>query len=226
YYYWGEHKRAPLRRSLPPSLPPSLRKILSDSPSVVTFGGPTEIQEENRRGFAMPMTKAEMKVQLDEARASVESFKQEVNRITKEKDALAARVEEVTELRATIEELRRETQGDATGDLEDQLAETRWRLEESERESEVAVLRAKETTREELQQTHKRELESSDYLIQLLREKVEQLQQQVETTGDGARRRPTGMRFSETLTKFNGEDVDDEGAFLRWLRKLEWIAEL
>ncbi|XP_019852711.1 PREDICTED: uncharacterized protein LOC109582438 [Amphimedon queenslandica] len=174
----------------------------------------------------MPMTKAEMKVQLDEARASVESFKQEVNRITKEKDALAARVEEVTELRATIEELRRETQGDATGDLEDQLAETRWRLEESERESEVAVLRAKETTREELQQTHKRELESSDYLIQLLREKVEQLQQQVETTGDGARRRPTGMRFSETLTKFNGEDVDDEGAFLRWLRKLEWIAEL
>uniref|UniRef100_A0A1X7UBA5 Uncharacterized protein n=1 Tax=Amphimedon queenslandica TaxID=400682 RepID=A0A1X7UBA5_AMPQE len=170
----------------------------------------------------MPMTEAKIKVQLDEACTSVESFKQEVNGITKEKDARV----EITELRATVVELKKAAQGDATGDVEDQLVETQWRLEESERESEVAIVRAKDTIRKELHQILKQELQSLYYLIQLFRDKVEQMQQLVETTGDGACRRPTAMRFSETINMFNREDVDDKGTFLRWLRKLKRIAEL
>ena len=33
--------------------------------------------------------------------------------------------------------------------------------------------------------------------------------------------RPTMTKLSETLTKFSGEDTEDEGAFSRWLCKLE-----
>ena len=41
-------------------------------------------------------------------------------------------------------------------------------------------MKEKEAMRQEMSQTHKAELESRDYLIQLLKEKVESLQKQVE----------------------------------------------
>ena len=41
--------------------------------------------------------KGEMKVQLDEAHALLESLKQELGRITEEKDELAVKLEEVTD---------------------------------------------------------------------------------------------------------------------------------
>ena len=101
--------------------------------------------------------------------------------------------------------------------------------------------------------THEGELESWDYLIQLLKEKVGCLQQQLERnpatsssedlTSEAqdndhvmvhpvfdvphdTQHRPTTIKLSETLTKFSGEDNEDEGAFPRWLRKLERVAGL
>ena len=38
--------------------------------------------------------------------------------------------------------------------------------------------------------------------------------------------RQTTIKLIETLTKFSGEDTEDEGAFKRWLHKLERVAEL
>ena len=48
-------------------------------------------------------------------------------------------------------------------------------------------MRVKEDTREEMLRAHKREIESRDYLIQLVKEKVGCLQQQLE--------RPTHVKF-------------------------------
>ena len=47
--------------------------------------------------------------------------------------------------------------------------ETRWRLEESERTSELMLMRVKEDTNEEMLRAHEWELELWDYLIQLLK---------------------------------------------------------
>ena len=130
-----------------------------------------------------------MKVQLDEARALVGSLKQELGRITKEKDELAVKLEEVTDkLGSTeeqVEELRttaeaRQSATEDVGDLEDQLAEARWWLEKSERTSELMLMMVKDDTREEMLRAHERELELRDYLIQLLKEKVGCLQHQLE----------------------------------------------
>ena len=38
--------------------------------------------------------------------------------------------------------------------------------------------------------------------------------------------RLTTIKLSETLAKFSGEDTEDEGAFSRWLHKLERVAWL
>ena len=65
-------------------------------------------------------------------------------------------------------------------DLEDQLAEAHQHLQESKRTSEHRFTRAKEDTREKMLCAHERELESQDYLIQLLKEKVGCLQQQLQ----------------------------------------------
>ena len=43
---------------------------------------------------------------------------------------------------------------------------------------------------------------------------------------DNTQHQPTTIKLSETLTKFSGEDTEDEGAFPRWLRKLERVAGL
>ena len=47
--------------------------------------------------------------------------------------------------------------------------ETHWWLEESERTSELMLMRVKEDTSEEMLRAHEWELESWNYLIQLLR---------------------------------------------------------
>ena len=103
-------------------------------------------------------------------------------------------------------------------------------------------MKEKEAMRQEMSQTHKAELESRDYLTQLLQEKVESLQKQVErgcsdpSSGDMrgtstdpsletstivSQHQPTTLRLNDRLTKFSGEDIEDEGAFPRWLRKLD-----
>ena len=106
--------------------------------------------------------------------------------------------------------------------------QARWRLQESERTSKLMLMRVKE---EEMLHAHEQELESWDYLIQLLREKVGCLQQQLErnpptsSSKDLTREaqdtdhaevhpvfdvphdtqhRPTTIKLSETLTKFSG----------------------
>ena len=139
------------------------------------------------------------------------------------------------------------------GDLEDWLAEACWRLEESQRTPELMLMRVKENTREEMLRAHERELQSQDYLLQLLKEKVGCLQQQLERNpptssseyltreeqdtdhtvvhlvfdvSHDTQHRPTMIKLSETLTKFSGEDTEDEGVFPRWLRKLERVAVL
>ena len=111
----------------------------------------------------------------------------------------------------------------------------------------------KEDTREEMLRAHERELESRDYLIQLLKENVRCLQQQLERNppmsssedltreaqdtdhavvhpvfdvSQDTQHRPTTIKLSETLTKFGNRDTEDEGAFSRWLRKLERVAGL
>ena len=117
------------------------------------------------------------------------------------------------------------------------------------------LMRVKEGAREEMLCTHEQELESWDYLIQLLKEKVGCLQQQLErnppmsSSEDLTREAqdtnnavihpvfdvchntqhgPTTIKLSEKLTKFSGEDTEDEGAFSRWLCKLEsgWVVQV
>ena len=207
-------------------------------------------------------TKGGIKVQLDEARALVESLKQELSRITKEKDELDVKLEEVTDKLGLTEEQVKELCATAeawesatkdVGEFEDQLAEACWQLEESERTSELMVMRVGEDTRERMLCTYERELESWDSLIQLLKEKVGCLQQQLErnpatsSSEDLTREaqdndhvivhpvfdvphdtqhQPTTIKLNETLTKFSSEDNEDEGAFPRWLRKLERVTGL
>ena len=166
-------------------------------------------------------------------------------------DKLGSTEEQVEELCATAE--ARQSAAEDVGDLEDHLAEARWRLKELERTSELMLMRIKEDTREKMLSAHEQELESLDYLIQLLKEKVGCLQQQLErnpptsSSEDLTREaqdtnhavvhlvfdvchdtqhRPTAIKLSEMLTKFSSEDTEDEGAFPRWLRKLERVAGL
>ena len=96
-------------------------------------------------------TKGDIKVQLDEARALVESLKQELSRITKEKkDELAVKLEEVTDKLGSTEEQVKELCATAeawhstmedVGELEDQLAKACWQLEESKRTSELMLMK-------------------------------------------------------------------------------------
>ena len=58
-------------------------------------------------------TKGEIKVQLDKDRALVESIKQELGRITKEKDELAVKLEEVTDKLGLTEEQVKELRATA-----------------------------------------------------------------------------------------------------------------
>ena len=128
---------------------------------------------------------------------------------------------------------------------------------------------AKENIRKELTQTHQKELETRDYLIQLLKERVAKLQKagsrQEGVAGtdiptpfeDKSPRRPhshteTGVLHASeslcvevptptgaplptatsratrlaTLSQFSGDDSEDPGGFVRWLRKLERMGEL
>ena len=88
---------------------------------------------------------------------------------------LGSTEEQVEELRATAE--ARQSIMEDVGDLKDQQAEACWQLEESERTSDLMFMRVKEDTKEEMLCTHEQELESPDYIIQLLKEKVGCLQQ-------------------------------------------------
>ena len=122
-------------------------------------------------------------------------------------------------------------------DARDEVDRLKWKLESAQTEVELQVARAREQT----QVDHRKELESRDELIALLREKVQQLKGSKEvvelSSGSGCAPNTaekvleSGGRVGRitlpSLPTFSGEESrDDEETFDRWVRRLERHAEL
>jgi len=80
---------------------------------------------------------------------------------------------EVEELTLKIEELQR-----CYEEAEDLLHRKEWEMEQQRSQSELTTLKAKESLREELQTVHARELKVRDDLIQMLRVRLAELEEQ------------------------------------------------
>ena len=133
----------------------------------------------------MPVTKAELKQQLDEIRAERDSMKTVLVKLEEEKKQTELSLEDTEaelttaqeKLNSVEEELKRvKDTEEAIVELEDKVEQLEWQREEADKSHEMSVLVAKDQLRRELSQVHSKELEARDYLIQLLKERVAQLQ--------------------------------------------------
>ena len=129
-------------------------------------------------------TKNELKAQLDEAKAEKDSLIEELARITRENEGLANRLDgaldELDAVQGEMDALKQAEPGRTSEtiiDLENRLGRAQRELSEVNQKFEFTVMKVKEELRGEMLQLHSKELQARDYLVQLLREKVDRLEE-------------------------------------------------
>ena len=193
-------------------------------------------------------TKAELQQQIEELQRKLK----EAQAVAKDRDRdeledaalreeLEACQEQASQECAEQEQLHKvlETAEAEIADLQEDLDQAHWELEECRRDAELNASRAKESTREEMKDRHLKELSMKDQIISLLKEKLaterkiaglslgsgSSASESVEGDKEPpkvAEERTAKKMTLPTLQKFGG----DGDAFDRWLLKFSHYAEL
>ena len=192
-------------------------------------------------------TKQEMEQQLADLRSELQSAL-EARQAAEERAQLT-----ISALEGQLSTVTEAGQRDMRA-AKDRIAELGAEVEALRKEVELLIVRGQEQVRQELDQAHRRELNTHMELQQVLHERVE-LRARLETVEQSMGGAPPGGRGEmpspeavaavamedragrtrgvtgrnmklPPLPEFSGSDLSDEGAYQRWLLKLEKHAEL